>query len=45
MFVIPWESLIIGTTDTDWNLDLTPAATKADIDYILALSTPCWRPC
>ena len=27
---------IIGTTDTDWNLDLAhPAATKADIDYIL----------
>jgi glycerol-3-phosphate dehydrogenase len=37
MFVIPWSShWIIGTTDTDWNLDLAhPAATKADIDYIL----------
>ncbi|HZU49723.1 MAG TPA: glycerol-3-phosphate dehydrogenase/oxidase [Mycobacterium sp.] len=37
MFVIPWGShWIIGTTDTDWNLDLAhPAATKADIDYIL----------
>ncbi|HVQ99137.1 MAG TPA: glycerol-3-phosphate dehydrogenase/oxidase, partial [Mycobacterium sp.] len=38
MFVIPWSShWIIGTTDTDWNLDLAhPAATKADIDYILS---------
>ncbi|GAB3004142.1 glycerol-3-phosphate dehydrogenase 2 [Mycobacterium bourgelatii] len=38
MFVIPWGShWIIGTTDTDWNLDLAhPAATKADIDYILS---------
>ncbi len=37
MFVIPWGShWIIGTTDTDWALDLAhPAATKADIDYIL----------
>jgi glycerol-3-phosphate dehydrogenase len=37
MFVIPWGShWIIGTTDTDWNLDLAhPAATRADIDYIL----------
>jgi len=37
LFVIPWEThWIIGTTDTDWNLDLAhPAATKADIDYIL----------
>ncbi len=47
LFVIPWEThWIIGTTDTDWNLDLAhPAATKADIDYILAtvntvLATP-----
>lgn len=47
MFVIPWGShWIIGTTDTDWNLDLAhPAATKADIDYILGtvntvLTTP-----
>jgi glycerol-3-phosphate dehydrogenase len=47
MFIIPWENhWIIGTTDTDWNLDLAhPAATKADIDYILAtvnqvLATP-----
>ncbi|MBF6334018.1 glycerol-3-phosphate dehydrogenase/oxidase [Nocardia transvalensis] len=39
LFVIPWRSnnhWIIGTTDTDWNLDLAhPAATKADIDYLL----------
>lgn len=37
LFVIPWGNhWIIGTTDTDWHLDLAhPAATKADIDYIL----------
>ena len=37
LFVIPWKShWIIGTTDTDWYLDLAhPAATKADIDYLL----------
>ena len=37
LFVIPWKShWIIGTTDTEWNLDLAhPAATRADIDYIL----------
>lgn len=47
LFVIPWGNhWIIGTTDTDWNLDLAhPAATEADIDYILghvnkALVTP-----
>jgi glycerol-3-phosphate dehydrogenase len=47
MFVVPWDShWIIGTTDTDWDLDLAhPAATKADIDYILGtvntvLATP-----
>jgi glycerol-3-phosphate dehydrogenase len=47
MFVIPWGNhWIIGTTDTDWGLDLAhPAATKADIDYILGtvntvLATP-----
>ncbi len=38
LFVIPWKAhWIIGTTDTDWNLDLAhPAATEADIDYLLA---------
>jgi glycerol-3-phosphate dehydrogenase len=47
LFIIPWGShWIIGTTDTDWNLDLAhPAATKSDIDYILdhvnaVLATP-----
>lgn len=37
LFVIPWKAhWIIGTTDTDWNLDLAhPAATSADIDYLL----------
>ncbi|MCP9620819.1 glycerol-3-phosphate dehydrogenase [Nocardia otitidiscaviarum] len=38
LFVIPWGSnhWVVGTTDTDWNLDLAhPAATKADIDYLL----------
>jgi glycerol-3-phosphate dehydrogenase len=37
LFVIPWGThWIIGTTDTDWELDLAhPAATRADIDYIL----------
>jgi glycerol-3-phosphate dehydrogenase len=47
LFVIPWGNhWIVGTTDTDWNLDLAhPAATKADIDYILGhinkvLATP-----
>jgi glycerol-3-phosphate dehydrogenase len=37
LFVIPWGNRwIIGTTDTDWNLDRAhPAATRRDIDYIL----------
>jgi glycerol-3-phosphate dehydrogenase len=37
LFVIPWAShWIIGTTDTDWELDKAhPAASRADIDYIL----------
>ncbi|WP_462186474.1 MULTISPECIES: glycerol-3-phosphate dehydrogenase/oxidase [unclassified Frankia] len=37
LFVIPWGShWIIGTTDTDWSLDLAhPAASSADIDYLL----------
>lgn len=37
LFVIPWgRHWIIGTTDTDWALDKAhPAATAADIDYIL----------
>ncbi|GAA3539794.1 glycerol-3-phosphate dehydrogenase/oxidase [Amycolatopsis ultiminotia] len=47
LFVIPWRNhWIVGTTDTDWNLDLAhPAATKNDIDYLLkhvnkVLATP-----
>ncbi len=47
LFVIPWgRHWIIGTTDTDWALDKAhPAATRADIDYLLAhvnrvLATP-----
>ncbi len=37
LFVIPWgRHWLIGTTDTDWNLDKAhPAATAADIDYVL----------
>ncbi|MBC7723820.1 MAG: glycerol-3-phosphate dehydrogenase/oxidase [Burkholderiaceae bacterium] len=37
LFVIPWgRHWLIGTTDTDWHLDKAhPAATAADIDYIL----------
>lgn len=38
LFVIPWKShWIVGTTDTDWKLDLAhPAATATDIDYLLS---------
>jgi len=50
LFVIPWKAhWIIGTTDTDWHLDLAhPAATAADIDYLLShlntvLATPITR--
>lgn len=37
LFVIPWGShWIVGTTDTDWDLDLAhPAASRSDIDYLL----------
>ena len=37
LFVIPWGThWIVGTTDTDWELDRAhPAATGADIDYLL----------
>ncbi len=39
LLVIPWKNhWLIGTTDTDWTLDLAhPAATRADIDYLLQL--------
>jgi glycerol-3-phosphate dehydrogenase len=47
LFLVPWfRHWIIGTTDTDWKLDKAhPAATRADIDYLLdhvnrVLSTP-----
>jgi glycerol-3-phosphate dehydrogenase len=37
LFVIPWgRHWIVGTTDTDWDLDRAePAATQADVDYLL----------
>ena len=37
LFVIPWgRHWIIGTTDTDWDLDKAhPAASATDIDYVL----------
>ena len=37
LFIIPWHShWLIGTTDTDWELDRAhPAASQADIDYLL----------
>jgi glycerol-3-phosphate dehydrogenase len=37
LFVIPWgRHWIIGTTDTDWELDKAhPAASRSDIDYLL----------
>jgi glycerol-3-phosphate dehydrogenase len=37
LFVIPWGGhWILGTTDTDWDLDRAhPAASSVDIDYIL----------
>ena len=50
LFVIPWSRhWIIGTTDTDWDLDKAhPAASGADIDYLLehvnaVLSVPLGR--
>lgn len=50
LFVIPWgRHWLIGTTDTDWQLDKAhPAATAADIDYLLGhvnrvLKTPLTR--
>ncbi len=37
LFVIPWgHHWIVGTTDTDWELDKAhPAASSSDIDYVL----------
>ena len=39
LFVIPWgRHWIIGTTDTEWDLDKAhPAASRTDIDYLLGL--------
>jgi glycerol-3-phosphate dehydrogenase len=38
LFVIPWrDHWIVGTTDTDWQLDRArPAASAADIGYLLS---------
>jgi glycerol-3-phosphate dehydrogenase len=37
LFVIPWgPRWLVGTTDTDWDLDLAhPAASAADLEYLL----------
>lgn len=37
LFIVPWgHHWIIGTTDTEWHLDLAhPAASRSDIDYLL----------
>jgi glycerol-3-phosphate dehydrogenase len=50
LFVIPWKRhWIVGTTDTQWDLDKAhPAASRMDIDYLLAqanrwLATPLQR--
>ena len=50
LFVIPWgRHWIIGTTDTQWELDKAhPAASRSDIDYVLdhvnaVLSVPLTR--
>ncbi len=50
LFVVPWgRHWIIGTTDTDWDLDKAhPAASARDIDYLLdtvntVLATPLTR--
>lgn len=50
LFVIPWgRHWVVGTTDTEWNLDKAhPAASSADIDYLLehvneVLATPLTR--
>jgi glycerol-3-phosphate dehydrogenase len=42
LFVIPWDRhWLIGTTDTEWTLDKShPAASRADIDYVLGHLNP-----
>jgi glycerol-3-phosphate dehydrogenase len=46
LFVIPWgRHWIVGTTDTDWELDKAhPAASSADIDYLLGQVNDVVRP-
>ena len=46
LFVIPWGDFwLVGTTDTDWNLDLArPAASAADLDYLLGQANRWLRP-
>jgi glycerol-3-phosphate dehydrogenase len=45
LFIIPWgQHWLIGTTDTDWNLDLAhPAASRSDVDYLLGLANDLLR--
>ena len=38
LFLLPWQDShwLVGTTDTEWDLDLShPAASRRDIDYLL----------
>ncbi len=46
LFVVPWGDFwLVGTTDTDWNLDLAhPAASAADLDYLLGQANRWLRP-
>jgi glycerol-3-phosphate dehydrogenase len=46
LFVIPWGDFwLVGTTDTDWNLDLAhPAASATDVDYLLGQANRWLRP-
>jgi glycerol-3-phosphate dehydrogenase len=46
LFVIPWGThWIIGTTDTDWNLDLAhPRPPRSTSTTSSTRSTPCWPP-
>ncbi len=46
LFVLPWgRHWLVGTTDTDWNLDLAhPAASARDIQYLLDRVNQVLRP-
>jgi glycerol-3-phosphate dehydrogenase len=51
LFVVPWPAVpdqrhwIVGTTDTEWDLDKAhPAASRADIDYLLEQANRVLRP-